>query len=324
MTLQLNNIGRCIRSSWLVRRLSFSVADGECLALVGPSGCGKSTTLRLIAGLDKPDEGRIWIDGKDVTGQTAADRRVGMVFQSYALFPHLTVAGNLDIGLRIRGVSHTERRERISAVLELMQLGALTNRRPAQLSGGQRQRVALARALLRDPQVFLLDEPMSNLDTQLSDELRPGLRRVIREGRRPAVYVTHDQHEAMAIASHIGVMRHGYLEQLGTPSELYCHPLNTFVASFIGRPQINLLPPNGGVVVGIRPEHIRLCHSGGLRCHLIQREWLGASQLWYLESSRGPLRLVCDGHIPVPETLYVEWKSKDEHHFEPIEGQRLP
>ena len=322
MTLQLSNVGRCISSNWLIRKVNFVVDDGECLALVGPSGCGKSTTLRLIAGLDRPDEGRIWIDDEDVTKQSAVDRRIGMVFQNYALFPHLTVAGNLDIGLRIRGVNRAERHKRILAILELMQLGTLANRLPVQLSGGQRQRVALARALLRDPQVFLLDEPMSNLDAQLSDELRPGLRQVIMEGQRPVVYVTHDQQEAMAMASRIGVMRKGHLEQLGTPSELYCRPCNTFVASFIGRPQINLLSPREGIVIGIRPEHVQIC-QGGLRCRLVQREWLGASQLWYLESDRGLLRLLCNGDTPVPETLSVGWKPQNEHRFEHTGGQRL-
>ncbi|HJO77844.1 MAG TPA: ABC transporter ATP-binding protein, partial [Prochlorococcaceae cyanobacterium Fu_MAG_134] len=224
MSLILENISRRIGRDWIVRHLQLEVAEGECLALLGPSGCGKSSTLRLIAGLDQPNEGRIYINGKDVTSVSPVNRRIGMVFQSYALFPHLTVAENLALGLRVRKISANDQYQRVASVLALMQLEDQANQRPAQLSGGQRQRVALARALLRDPLIYLLDEPMSNLDAQLREDLRPELRRLILKDGQPVVYVTHDQHEAMAMAHRIGVMRGGQIEQVGTPQELYHQP----------------------------------------------------------------------------------------------------
>ncbi|MFL0781517.1 MAG: ABC transporter ATP-binding protein, partial [Prochlorococcus sp.] len=214
MTLVLEKIGRRVGRNWIIRNLQLEVEDGECLALLGPSGCGKSSTLRLIAGLDQPDEGTISINGTNVTNVSPVERRIGMVFQSYALFPHLSVADNLCLGLRVRGASRPEQRKRVGDVLALMQLEDLAERRPSHLSGGQRQRVALARALLRDPLVYLLDEPMSNLDAQLKEELRPELRRLIMSGSQPVVYVTHDQHEAMAMAKKIAVLRDGQLEQV--------------------------------------------------------------------------------------------------------------
>ena len=190
MTLQIQNLGRRVGQQWIVRHLNLQVDDGECVALVGPSGCGKSSTLRLIAGLDPVSEGEIFFDQAKVTHAKAAQRAVGMVFQSYALLPHLSVMANLELGLRVRGVRPTERKQRIEAMLDLVQLQDRADVLPAQLSGGQRQRVALARALLRDPDVYLLDEPMSNLDAQLREELRPELRRLLRvrpPARAPAI-----------------------------------------------------------------------------------------------------------------------------------------
>ena len=189
MSLKLNNLGRRIDDRWILRHLDLEIQNGECLALVGASGCGKSTTLRIIAGLDQADEGSITIDGTDVTSTAAVDRKVGMVFQSYALFPHLSVAANLELGLKVRGVAPSERQQRVRQVLQLVQLEERASQKPAQLSGGQRQRVALARALLRDPLVYLLDEPMSNLDAQLREELRPELRRLVLRDQKPVIYV---------------------------------------------------------------------------------------------------------------------------------------
>ena len=239
--LHLNGLGKRFGDQWILRELNLQVREGECVALLGPSGCGKSTALRLIAGLERQDEGSIELDGARLDTIPAERRRIAMVFQSYALFPHLSVRENLNLGLKIRGVAPAQRQQRINSVLDTVRLREMADRRPQQLSGGQRQRVALARALLRDPRVYLLDEPMSNLDAQLRDELRPELRQLILQGSQPVVYVTHDQQEAMALANRIAVLKGGRIEQIGTPEELYKTPASCFVASFIGRPQINLL-----------------------------------------------------------------------------------
>lgn len=322
MSLSLNQLGRKAGNRWILRHLDLCVNDGECLALVGPSGCGKSTTLRLIAGLDQPDEGSIHINDQDVTSTPALERKVGMVFQSYALFPHLTVSANLELGLKVRGIPAHERQQRVRQMLHVVQLEERANQRPSELSGGQRQRVALARALLRDPHLYLLDEPMSNLDAQLREELRPELRRLVLNDRKPVIYVTHDQHEAMAMADRIAVLREGRLEQVATPRELYDTPGSLFVATFIGRPQINVLPAEQGVVKAVRPEALRL-QTGGVTCQLMHREWLGSSQIWQLQSPLGLLRLLTSADQEIPETIQVGWSRSDEHRFNADSGQRL-
>ena len=322
MTLELRSINKRFGEREVLRDLDLSVSDGECVALLGPSGCGKSTALRLIAGLDEPDKGSIAINDENVVAIPAERRRVGMVFQSYALFPHLNVRKNLELGLRIRGSRSAERDERISQILEVLQLQNQSLQLPSQLSGGQRQRVALARALLRDPLVYLLDEPMSNLDAQLREELRPELKRLMIGGSQPVVYVTHDQQEAMALADRIALMRNGRIEQIGTPQQLYHHPETIFVAQFIGRPQMNLLNPEKAVIVGIRPEHIRL-DQHGLTCRLLSREWHGASQMLLVDSERGPLRIICSGEQEIPERIQVSWERSDEHPFDLESGDRL-
>ena len=262
MTLVLNKISRKIGKLSILSDINITVNNGECLALLGPSGCGKSSILRVIAGLDKADQGSVFLNEVNISNLSPMDRNIGMVFQSYALFPHLTVAQNLSLGLRIRKVSLFDQKYKVSNVLEMVQLTDFSNYRPSQLSGGQKQRVALARALLRDPSLFLLDEPMSNLDAKLREELRPELRRLFFNGNQPVVYVTHDQNEAMAMANRIAILREGRLEQIGTPKDLYHNPASVFVASFIGRPRINFLPPLEGVIIGIRPEDIFLDSQG--------------------------------------------------------------
>ena len=322
MSLSLKQLGRKAGNRWILRHLDLCVSDGECLALVGPSGCGKSTTLRLIAGLDHADEGSILINDQDVTATPALERKVGMVFQSYALFPHLSVADNLELGLKVRGIPPQERRQRVRQMLQLVQLEERAIQKPSQLSGGQRQRVALARALLRDPHLYLLDEPMSNLDAQLREELRPELRRLVLQDRKPVVYVTHDQHEAMAIADRIAVLRDGRLEQVATPKALYQSPASLFVATFIGRPQINVLPGVNGVIRAIRPEALHL-KDDGLPCSLVHREWLGSSQIWQLKSELGLLRMLTTADQPIPDTIRLAWSQAEEHHFSSTSGRRL-
>ena len=321
--LHCDQLSRQVGDRLLLDRLSLSVAPGESLALLGPSGCGKTTTLRLLAGLDPASGGRIVLDGEDVTQRPAGQRQVAMVFQSYALYPHLSVLGNLELGLEVRGVAPAERRQRIADVLALLQLDGLERRRPAQLSGGQRQRVALARALLRQPRLMLLDEPMSNLDAQLRDQLRPELRALLHRAGHPVIHVTHDQQEAMGLADRIAVLNGGVLQQVGTPQELYHHPANLFVARFLGRPGINLLAAEGGVQLGIRPEHLRLVASGGLPARLLRSEWQGAQQLLWLETSRGALLLVADAGLQPPDALQVSWRPQDELRFSSSSGVRL-
>jgi sn-glycerol 3-phosphate transport system ATP-binding protein len=261
-----------------VDTLNLLVSDGEFLVLVGPSGCGKTTALRMVAGLDEPTGGAIAIGDAVVNGVPPQDRDVAMVFQSYALYPHQTVAQNLAFGLKQRKVPKQEVRRRVQEVSELLALDELMDRKPAQLSGGQRQRVAMGRALARSPQVFLLDEPLSNLDAQLRTQLRSELRRIHQLRPTTSIYVTHDQVEAMTLGDRVAVMNKGHLLQLGTPQEIYGRPANVFVASFIGSPPMNLyrgraadgrvragaleVPasdvPSGDLVVGVRPEAFHL------------------------------------------------------------------
>ena len=323
MTLQLRAINKSFGKRQVLDHLDLDVANGECIALLGASGCGKSTALRLIAGLDQPDRGSIRINGAEMVDVPAEQRRVGMVFQSYALFPHLNVWDNLELGLRMRGGNASSRDERIRGVLDVLQLSEQARQRPSQLSGGQRQRVALARALLRDPLVYLLDEPMSNLDAQLREDLRPQLRRLMIGGEQPVVYVTHDQQEAMALADRIAVMREGRIEQIGTPRELYLQPASTYVAQFIGRPQMNLLPARDGVITGIRPDDLRLDPAGS-PCTILSREWFGANQMLLVRCDRGDLRLVCPGETAIEAEPRISWPSACEHRFDAVSGRRLP
>ncbi|AHF63620.1 ATPase [Synechococcus sp. WH 8109] len=323
MTLQLRAINKRFGERQVLHQLDLDVANGECVALLGASGCGKSTALRLIAGLDHPDKGSILINGAEMVDVPSERRRVGMVFQSYALFPHLNVWDNLELGLRMRCGSAAARDERIRGVLEVLQLSGQARQRPSQLSGGQRQRVALARALLRDPLVYLLDEPMSNLDAQLREDLRPQLRRLMIGGEQPVVYVTHDQQEAMALADRIAVMREGRIEQIGTPRELYLQPASTYVAQFIGRPQMNLLPAKDGVITGIRPDDLRLDPAGS-PCTILSREWFGANQMLLVRCDRSDLRLVCPGEAAIEAEPRISWPSACEHRFDAVSGRRLP
>src|SRR5262245_3775098 len=220
--------------------VSFEVGDHEVVTVVGPSGCGKSTLLRIIAGLDAPTSGRILIDGNPMEGVAARDRNVAMVFQSYALYPHMTCRENLALSLKLNGISKSEIERRVRETAELLEIAELLPKRPRELSGGQRQRVAVGRALIRDPRVFLFDEPLSNLDAQVRERVRHELKDLFTRLRATVIYVTHDQTEAMSLADRVVVLDHGEVQQIGTPAELYRRPSNRFVASFIGSPSMNL------------------------------------------------------------------------------------
>ncbi len=321
--LELRQLCREVGDRRLLDGLDLQVAPGECVALLGPSGCGKSTTLRLVAGLDPASGGQVLLDGVDLTGRSPGERQVAMVFQSYALYPHLSVEGNLDLGLRVRGLPPRERQQRIDATLELLQLAELRQRRPAQLSGGQRQRVALARALLRQPRIVLLDEPMSNLDAQLREDLRPELRRLLCGREQPVIYVTHDQQEAVGMADRIALLEAGRLQQVGSPRELYTNPANRFVASFLGRPAINLLAIEPGRQLGLRPEHIRLGDDGAVAARLLRREWWGHQQLLWLQTQWGAVRVLTAPEAPPPPEPRLSWQRQHELWFDPGSGARL-
>jgi multiple sugar transport system ATP-binding protein len=241
---------------------SLEIADGEFLVLVGPSGCGKSTTLRMVAGLELPTSGKISIGGRDVTSLPPKDRDIAMVFQNYALYPHMTVQENLSFALKLRKVPKDEILRRTSAAAETLGLTPYLKRLPKALSGGQRQRVALGRAIVRNPSVFLFDEPLSNLDAKMRVEMRAEIVRLHRRLGATMIYVTHDQTEAMTMGTRIVVMNGGRIQQSAPPMEVYERPANTFVASFIGTPPMNLFPPGVldlGRTVGVRPENIKIC-----------------------------------------------------------------
>ena len=249
---------RRLQASKAVRAIdnvSLATEEGEYLVLLGPSGCGKTTLLRTIAGLEEPTEGDVLIDGEVVTGLPPRARRVAMVFQSYALYPHKTVLGNIVFPLRAQGMPSEERTKRATWAAELLGIGHLLDRKPRQLSGGERQRVALARALVRQPQAFLLDEPLSNLDAKLRASARDELKRFQQEIGTTTVYVTHDQVEAMGLGDRIAVLSEGRVRQVGPPVQVYDDPADTFVARFIGSPPMNLVPHDGNLV-GFRPEHL--------------------------------------------------------------------
>jgi len=266
-----DNVTKRFDGTDAVKDFTVEVPDGEFLVLVGPSGCGKSTALRMLAGLEEVTDGRILIGERVVNNVAAGARDVAMVFQSYALYPHMTVYDNLAFGLRNQHVPRKEVDRRVREAGEILDLGPLLQRKPKQLSGGQRQRVALGRAIVREPVAFLMDEPLSNLDAKLRVATRAEIMKLQQRLETTTIYVTHDQVEAMTMGDRIVVMDHGVLQQAGTPEELYTRPRNLFVAGFIGSPAMNLVPAeklNGsgsGRIAGFRPEHVELGHHGARR-----------------------------------------------------------
>jgi multiple sugar transport system ATP-binding protein len=294
-------------STEAVKDLTIEIQDGEFMVLVGPSGCGKSTALRMLAGLERLSDGRIMIGDRIVNNVQPSKRDVAMVFQSYALYPHMTVFDNLAFGLRNKGVSRKDTDERVRRAAEILQMSDLLKRKPKQLSGGQRQRVALGRAIVREPAVFLMDEPLSNLDAKLRVETRAEILKLQQRLGTTTIYVTHDQVEAMTMGHRIAVMEAGQLRQVGTPEELYTNPRNTFVAGFIGSPAMNLVPApvlNGGGpdrIAGFRPEHIRLGSRDGYQfdARIEVVEYLGDELLVHLVRNDTPLL----AKLPVEERV---------------------
>lgn len=282
----LDNVAKRWNGQLGVENISLEIEEGSFVALLGPSGCGKSTSLRLLAGLESADEGRILIDGRDVTTSAASDRNLSMVFQSYALFPHLSVAENVIFGLKVRRVPRRERREKLDRALKITGLEGLENRKPGELSGGQRQRVALARAIVAGQRLCLMDEPLSNLDAKLRNSVRKDIKKLQVELGITVVYVTHDQTEAMSMADKIVLMKDGHIQQVGAPEELYNRPQNTFVAEFVGAPPMALIRSEAldgfgsGKMIGVRAENVTAIEGAGrLMCRVSESEFLGSETL---------------------------------------------
>ena len=339
------------RSVVAVKDLSLTIEDGEFLVLVGPSGCGKTTTLRMIAGFEDPSSGEIRMDGATVNELEPGDRNLGMVFQSHALFPHKTVAQNIEFGPRMQKIEPEIRRRRVREVAEMVRIAHLLDKMPGQCSGGESQRVALARTLITEPDTFLLDEPLSSLDAKLRREMRAEVDRLHQELGKTFIYVTHDQEEAMTLADRIVVMRAGEIEQVGTPLEIYSDPVSLFVADFFGSPSMNLIPgtiekSNGGVVfrnartsialppafsgaepgpgtLGIRPEHLTVGTEGELveKIHLV--EPLGKDTLLYFDyGGEDDLIAIVDGVSSYRAGTELGIRFTPEHLFLFHEGGR--
>ena len=316
-----------------VEGISLDIPEGSFTALLGPSGCGKSTTLRLLAGLELPDEGQIFIDGKDVTTSAASDRNLSMVFQSYALFPHLSVAENVVFGLKVRRVPKKERQEKLHRALEITGLLGYENRKPGELSGGQRQRVALARAIVAGQRLCLMDEPLSNLDAKLRNSVRKDIKKLQRDLGITVVYVTHDQTEAMSMADTVVLMKDGHIQQVGTPENLYNSPNNTFVAEFVGAPPMALIGTDAlsgfeqGKTIGVRAENIQIVPKGEGRmsCTVNESEFLGSETLIGLDHANAAgLCVLKPGLSMMPEGDQIDITFNDEHlHVFDAAGQRL-
>ena len=309
-----------------------TVNDGEFVVIVGPSGCGKSTLLRMVAGLEDITEGAVHIGERVVNDLEPAERDIAMVFQNYALYPHMTVFDNMAYGLKIAGVPRDEIRARVDKAAAILELGALLQRKPRELSGGQRQRVAMGRAIVRQPQVFLFDEPLSNLDAKLRAQTRLEIQKLHRGLGITSLFVTHDQVEAMTLAQRMLVMNGGRMEQFGTPQQVYEQPASTFVAGFIGSPPMNLLRHARGVpegrVLGVRPEHLRLSaqiDGNGWVARVEAQEMLGAERLIYLRLGAEQMIVRTEEEAPVPSLgseVQVVPRADRLHWFDATSGLR--
>ncbi|MGB8713117.1 MAG: sn-glycerol-3-phosphate ABC transporter ATP-binding protein UgpC [Onishia taeanensis] len=356
-TLQLKQLNKSFDDTHVIKGVDLEVNDREFVVFVGPSGCGKSTLMRMIAGLENATSGDILIDGARMNDVGPADRGLAMVFQSYALYPHMTVEDNMGFSMRLAGVSKDKRREKVLEAAKILQLEPLLDRKPKALSGGQRQRVAIGRAIVRNPSIFLFDEPLSNLDAALRVQMRIELARLHEELDATMIYVTHDQIEAMTMADKIVVLQGGEIEQVGSPMELYHHPRNRFVAGFIGSPKMNFLPvevvetdakgvsvklPGGGIInvpakgnglppgtaleLGVRPEHLVLDDTQGPLSGEIQvLERLGGQTSLYVQMGEILMTLMADGDVAhrVRDEVRFGFEPERAHLFDG-EGLALP
>ncbi len=317
----------------VIHGIGFDITDGEFVVLVGPSGCGKSTLLRMLAGLEEITGGEISIDGKVVNDLDSKDRDIAMVFQSYALYPHMTVRENMGFSLKLRKADAKTIGERVANAARILNLDQLLERYPRELSGGQRQRVAMGRAIVRQPQVFLFDEPLSNLDAKLRAQTRLEIQKLHRELGITSLFVTHDQVEAMTLAQRMIVMNGGHMEQFGTPEEVYNRPASTFVASFIGSPPMNLLQHSPGTptgqIMGIRPEHLDITPvpvNGSWSLTVDTVELLGAERLVHARLGPETLTLRLDASLPAPDpgsTFHATPRAERLHWFDAQTQKRI-
>jgi len=324
----IKRYGKGAKANQVIHGVSADIKDGEFVVIVGPSGCGKSTLLRMVAGLEEVSAGEIAIGSRVVNDIEPAQRDIAMVFQNYALYPHMSNFDNMAYGLRIQGVPKDEIKARVDKAAKILELGHLLERKPRELSGGQRQRVAMGRAIVRQPQVFLFDEPLSNLDAKLRAQTRLEIQKLHRELGITSLFVTHDQVEAMTLAQRIIVMNAGVMDQFGTPEEVYNTPATTFVASFIGSPPMNLLKQAPGVrtgqILGIRPEHIVLDDSGWT-VNIEQVELLGAERLIYGRIGDEQIIMRADESQRAPkvgETVRMAARPDKLHWFDAGSGKR--
>jgi multiple sugar transport system ATP-binding protein len=327
MPLELDRITRRFGAREVVSQVSLTAETGEFVVLLGPSGCGKSTLLRMIAGLEKPDEGSIRLAGADITGREARDRDIAMVFQSYALYPHMTVAQNIGYPLRVRKQPPAEISRQVESVALRLGLAKLLAVHPRQLSGGERQRVALARAIIRRPKAFLMDEPLSNLDARLRVEMRAELKHLQHELGIVTLYVTHDQAEAMTLAHRIAVMRDGKIQQFDTPANVYHRPANIFVAGFVGSPAMNLVE-QGDRTLGIRPEDVEIS--------LVDQPGFSPGRVWVTEEMGNETLVViaardrkitarasCDARVDFDAPVWFRFREDKQHWFDRATGARI-
>jgi multiple sugar transport system ATP-binding protein len=324
-SLELKSIRKAFGTHEVLKGIDLEVKDGEFVIFVGPSGCGKSTLMRVIAGLEDATSGSVRIDGAEVVNTPPAKRGIAMVFQSYALYPHLNVKDNMGLGLKQAGTERAEIDTRVAKASSMLSLDPYLARRPAELSGGQRQRVAIGRAIVREPKLFLFDEPLSNLDAALRVQTRLEIAGLHRRLKATMIYVTHDQVEAMTLADKIVVLNAGAIEQIGSPMELYNRPANIFVAGFIGSPQMNFIPAEklgqaGAKTIGVRPEHIALSREGGdWKGKVIHVEHLGADTIVYLETEVTGLltvRLFGEHRYAPDDVVYATPDKASLHRFD--------
>jgi multiple sugar transport system ATP-binding protein len=334
---------RDIRKSYpngpeILHGVSLDIQPGEFVVIVGPSGCGKSTLLRLIAGLESTAQGDILIAGKRANDLAPQDRDIAMIFQNYALYPHMTVRENIAFGLELRGMPRAQRRTKAEAVAEMLQLTPYLDRKPGALSGGQRQRVAMGRAMARDSSIFLMDEPLSNLDNALRVAMRTEIKELHRQLGATIVYVTHDQTEALSLADRIAVMKGGHLQQFDTPEAIYDRPANMFVATFLGAPGMNFLPwdrlpghsGQPGLTIGLRPETLRVhgVRPGGtgIEGKVVLSEMSGADIVLHCETQVGRLNVISPRRSvpPEPGTVWISFDLEDALCFDASSGDRVP
>ncbi len=357
-SVSLTNVVKAFGAFKVVHGVDLDITDGEFVVLLGPSGCGKTTTLRMVAGLEDVSGGEICIAGEVINDRPPKDRKIAMVFQNYALYPHMTVRQNMEFALKPQKLSKAEVDAKIAGVAGMLGLDALLQRKPAQLSGGQRQRVAMARAMVRTPEVFLFDEPLSNLDAKLRTQVRMEIAKLHKQLGTTVIYVTHDQVEAMTLADKIVIMKDGYIEQIGSPEEVFAHPKNLFVATFIGSPSMNLfrmtvergdkgpvlssaaftiaapvdksgkLTPGQAVTLGIRPSDVRLARAGepgAIEARVEVVEYLGVEALVDLRvGTQEFIAQIPAGERPAPdETVKVVFNQAGLHLFDSESGQAL-